>query len=180
MRVFQASIEQMLWPERRPKDPIFASESGPGVGVIDRTTADSTIWMPSGYVPDPLRSLIGLGERLFPFFVRNGSIEIGPIPQGTPVSLLANVDLLALDDPPEEREAHLKKLGDLARTLNKALKRGENPFANPEILNEMLSLSKCPDFVVNKGHYFGTSFLTEEPGLGDADKRAVIALLKTF
>jgi hypothetical protein len=44
----------------------------------------------------------------------------------------------------------------------------------------MLSLSKCPDFVVNKGHYFGTSFLAEEPGLSDADKRALIALLKTF
>jgi len=180
MRVFQASIEQMLWPERRPKDPIFANESGPGVGIIDRTTVDSTIWMPSGYVPDPLRNLVGLGERLFPFFVKNGSVEIGPIPQGTPVSLLASVDLLDLDDPPDEREAHLKKLGDLVGTIQKTLKRGENPFANPEILNEMLSLSKCPDFVVNKGHYFGTSFLAEEPGLSDADKRALIALLKTF
>src|SRR5262249_15005159 len=27
MRVFQASIEQMLWPERRPKDSIFANDT---------------------------------------------------------------------------------------------------------------------------------------------------------
>jgi hypothetical protein len=34
--------------------------------------------------------------------------------------------------------------------------------------------------VVNKGHYFGTSFLTEEPALSDADKRALIGFLKTM
>ena len=100
MRVFQASIEQMLWPERRPKDPIFANETGPGVGVIDRTTADSTIWLPSGYLPDALHGLAGLGERLFPMLVRNGSVEIGPIPKGTPVGVIANLDVLALDPLP--------------------------------------------------------------------------------
>ena len=41
-------------------------------------------------------------------------------------------------------------------------------------------MSKCPDFVVNKGHYFGTSLQAEEPGLSDGDKRALIAFLKTF
>ena len=44
----------------------------------------------------------------------------------------------------------------------------------------MLGVSKCKDFVVNKGHYFGTSYFAEEPGLSDADKRALIAYLKTF
>jgi hypothetical protein len=44
----------------------------------------------------------------------------------------------------------------------------------------MLALSKCKDFVVNRGHYFGTDYLKEEPGLGDADKRALIEFLKTF
>ena len=57
----------------------------------------------------------------------------------------------------------------------------------------MLALSKCPDFVVNRGHYFGTaqfnrqqalsaderSFGTE-PELSDDDKRALIAFVKTF
>jgi len=34
--------------------------------------------------------------------------------------------------------------------------------------------------VVNRGHYFGTSQLQEEPGLSDDDKRALIEFLKTF
>ena len=53
---------------------------------------------------------------------------------------------------------------------------------------DLLKLSKCPDYVVNKGHYFGTEYLNRdpyppnvrEPGLSDADKRALIELLKTF
>ena len=31
----------------------------------------------------------------------------------------------------------------------------------------MLDVSKCKDFVVNKGHYFGTEYFAEEPGLSD-------------
>ena len=50
-------------------------------------------------------------------------------------------------------------------------------FAN--LAQPLLALNKCPDFVVNRGHYFGTS-LGEEPGLSDADKRALIEFLKTF
>jgi hypothetical protein len=46
----------------------------------------------------------------------------------------------------------------------------------------LLELSKCPDYVVNRGHYFGTSYLKDkdEPGLSDDDKRALIEFLKTF
>src|SRR5258705_677910 len=180
MRVFEASIEQMLWPEKRPKDPIFANDSGPGVGIIDRTTADSSIWVPSGYVPDALRGLVGIGERLFPFLVRNGSVELGPIPKGTPVGGIPNLDVLNLADPPELRRVHLKKVADLLILAKKELKQGHNIYANQEVLGRMLELSKCPDYVVNKGHYFGTSLQTEEAPLSDADKRALVALIKTF
>jgi hypothetical protein len=34
-------------------------------------------------------------------------------------------------------------------------------------------VSKCPDFIVNRGHLFGTT-------LPDDDKRALIEFLKTF
>ena len=53
----------------------------------------------------------------------------------------------------------------------------------------MMELSKCPDFVVNRGHYFGTAEFNQqdglsadekafgtEPELSDEDKRALIAL----
>ena len=49
-----------------------------------------------------------------------------------------------------------------------------NNFVDP-----LLELSDCPDLIVNRGHYFGTSqFASGEPGLSDADKRALIAFLK--
>ena len=57
----------------------------------------------------------------------------------------------------------------------------------------LLQLLKCPDFVVNRGHYFGTDAFNDtdglsddekafgtEPALSDDDKRALIAFLKTF
>ena len=44
----------------------------------------------------------------------------------------------------------------------------------------LLALSKCPDYIVNRGHYFGTSYFPEEPALSDDDKYALIEYLKTF
>jgi hypothetical protein len=47
----------------------------------------------------------------------------------------------------------------------------------------LLDLSKCPDLIVNRGHYFGTDMLDPkegEPGLSDQDKRSLITFLKTF
>jgi hypothetical protein len=181
MRVFQDSIDQLLWPERRRKDRIFANDSGPGVGVIDRTTAESAIWVPEGYVPENLRGLLGIGQRLFPFLFREGTLEIGPITEGVPVNLLANIDILGEDArTPQERVEHNKALLTLLRLAKRDLKQGKDAFANPEIVESLLKLSKCRDFVVNKGHYFGTNLLPEEPGLSDADKNALIAFLKTF
>ena len=51
-------------------------------------------------------------------------------------------------------------------------------FAN--LVKPMLELSTCPDFVVNRGHYFGTGYMKDEAGLSDSDKYALIAFLKTF
>jgi hypothetical protein len=181
MRVFQDSIEQMLWPEKREKDKIFGSETGPGVGKIDRTTAPSFIWVPSGYVPDGYRKLVPLGQRAFPGLFSNGEVTIGPIPEGTPVSLLANSDLMGADLPGgTTRTEHVKQLADLLVRAKNDLKDGKNLFENKEVMDSMLKLSKCPDFVINKGHYFGTNLLGDEPGLSDADKRALIAFVKTF
>ena len=44
----------------------------------------------------------------------------------------------------------------------------------------LLALNKCPDFEVNRGHYFGTGLIAGEPALSDDDKRALIEFLKTF
>ena len=44
----------------------------------------------------------------------------------------------------------------------------------------LLALNKCPDFEVNRGHYFGTGLIAGEPALSDDDKMALIEFLKTF
>jgi hypothetical protein len=64
-------------------------------------------------------------------------------------------------------------------------------FSN--LAGPLLRLSECPDLLVNRGHYFGTAQFNDqeglskdeqsfgqEPELSDADKRALIAFLKTF
>jgi hypothetical protein len=53
--------------------------------------------------------------------------------------------------------------------------------AGPEhapVGDSLLELSKCPDLIVNRGHYFGTSSFQEEPGLSDDNKRALIEYLE--
>ena len=91
MKVFQASIEQMLWPERRAKDPVFGDKIP---GVIDRTTARSWLRIPAGYLPDFIREHLGELTRVAPNVFHEDGVEIGPIPAGTPVDLIANLMLL--------------------------------------------------------------------------------------
>jgi hypothetical protein len=182
MKVFQASIEEMLWPERRRTDDLFTKLgiSGPGVGWIQRTTTESYLRVPEGYIPDNLRGLLGVGQRLFPLLFRDGRIEIGPFPQGTPVSLVTNMDVSGAELPPEQQRAHRERLLALLKTMKRELQRKNDIFASQQVMRDMLAVSKCPDFVINKGHYFGTNLFTEETGLSDAEKRDLIGFLKTL
>jgi hypothetical protein len=86
----------------------------------------------------------------------------------------------------------LKLKVDLATApANASDKELRERFAN--LRQPMLALSKCPDFVVNRGHYFGTRDFNRqeglsadeqafgrEPELSDDDKRALVEFLKTF
>src|SRR4029078_12199556 len=98
---------------------------------------------------------------------RNGDLTIGPIPQGFPISLLANAGLLGADLPTAgERSDRRKQLIALLRELKADLKSGKDIFANPKLIDGLVDMSKCPDFVVNKGHYFGTNLQPGETPLG--------------
>ena len=180
MQVFTRSIEQMLWPERREADVLFTrlNITGPGVGIIQRTSEDSYINVPRGFVPDGLSPLLGIGARLFPMFFRDGEVMIGPIPKGTPVSLFTSIDFTGADLPDAQRREQRKRLLALLQQIKRELKRGNDIFADRNIMESMLQMSKCPDLVINKGHYFGTSYFPEEPGLSDAQKNDLIAFLK--
>ena len=98
-----------------------------------------------------------------------------------PIGLITNIDLLGSEMPPAEREAHKKRILALLKHTKDELKASKDlPTVLGKLVDDMLAVSKCKDFVVNKGHYFGTDYFREEPGLGDNDKRALIAFLKTL
>lgn len=191
MRSFHASIEQMLWPERRQKD----SKLGAKVpGMMDRTTATTFLRVSSGYLPDALQTILPITQRLAPWAFGDGGIELGPIPAGTPVGLLASLNPLSEDPDPVKKAEHAAQLLKLVATLNSDLQKlGKNAsdeqaaqaFGNS--VDQLLGLSKCPDLIVNRGHYFGTDFrepgepaAARPPGVNDADKRALIEFLKTL
>lgn len=186
LRSFEDSIHQMLWPESRDKDELLGDKIP---GKIDRTTKTSYLKISYGYLPDALQQLRGIA-RFFPWLIddRDKIIRIGPIPKGTPVGLLANINPLPESNDPDQRLQHDKKLLDLVLKISGDLQKlppnatdqdAEKVFAN--VVDQMLELSKCPDLIVNRGHYFGTDkFAGSEPGLSDEDKRALIAFLKRF
>jgi hypothetical protein len=189
MASFQDAITKMLWPERRDQDPVIGSAVGSQVAgsLIDRTTTRSYIRVAAGYVPDNLKGLVDVGQHLLPDVIQSRGIQIGPIPPGTPVDLIANLDLLDDDADLAGRLDHDKKLLNILLRLKHDLEAlGPNPsdddarrvFAN--LVEPLMQVSKCPDFIVNRGHYFGTSYAHDEPPLGDKEKLALIEFLKTF
>jgi len=88
-----------------------------------------------------------------------------------------------LEDKAEHTRKLLRLLIKLKRDLKSLPKGASDEEARKVFRNavpNLLELNKCPDFIINKGHYFGTSYFPEEPGLGDDDKRALVAFLKTM
>ncbi|QXQ08014.1 hypothetical protein KX816_08520 [Sphingosinicellaceae bacterium] len=195
MAMFDAGIRQMLWPETRQMDSVLGNKVD---GTIDRTSERSWIFIPRGYVPPFLRRLDGPGHRVVPQLVdASGNISLGPIPAGVPVNLLSNIQPLA------EGASLTRHYGEVAGLLLKlkldllSVPKGADDAALrkhfADLAAPMLALSKCPDMVVNRGHYFGTAKFNEqdgltpdekrwgkEPVLADADKRALVEYLKTL
>jgi hypothetical protein len=190
MRAFDDAIEQLLWPEKRRHETVNGHVLP---GYIDRTSETSWLRVPAGYIPDSLRPLIGPLEHSKPWLVRAGGIQIGPIPAGTPVNLLANLNLRPDDLSFAQRLTYDGKVLDLLVKAKKDLgSLPENPGdadakkAFDNLVEPLLELNKCRDFIVNRGHYFGTGYVEPgdtrpaEPGLSDGDKRALIEFVKTF
>lgn len=201
MRSFNDSIHQMLWPETRAKDGDWSKSvpagtyllSGPGPSLIDRTTERSYLRVPTGYLPGLLSRIPKTEQRLLPWLFDGSGVRFGPFPAGTPVDLLANIDLLG-DSKSEgdrlKRDAtvvdllvkYQREIGNLPQSPTD--EQLQQAFAKIE--PRLMDFSKCSDFVVNKGHYFGTSvnfgsdMFPGEPGLSDPDKYALIEFLKTF
>ena len=197
MGSYRASIEQMLWPERRQMDSELGARAG---GLIDRTTQRTYLFVPRSFLNGFRDKLTDEDRGLLRELVdAQGNIRIGPIPQGMPINLIASLQPLAESNDPRVIAGHyrqvLKALVELKRALIRVKGR---TMTDPELRqafaplrSPLMALNKCPDFVVNRGHYFGTAQFNQgrtpderawgtEAPLSDADKRALIAYLTTF
>lgn len=153
MKAFNDAMEKLLWPEKRQ-----------GAASIARTTAESFIEIPAPYLPRELQSL-----------TQDGYLRIGPIPAGTPIDLLANADLdLSDENQAVERVKVIAKVqSDLIKIRLQKLDADASRQLLIGLVPDLLKLSKCPDFVQDRGHEFGAR-------LPDEDKRALIEFVKTF
>ncbi|MHA3771707.1 hypothetical protein ACXR0O_09245 [Verrucomicrobiota bacterium sgz303538] len=105
---------------------------------------------------------------------RLGDLKIGPIPKGTPVNLLANINPDA--DPAELQHAFKVTLNTLAEIESKRLSEAEaQNLMRERVAPVLMKVSRCPDFVMDKGHYYEWF-----NAMSDADKEALIELIKTF
>ncbi|MCF8476224.1 MAG: hypothetical protein K9G60_04290 [Pseudolabrys sp.] len=184
LAAFDDGIEKMLWPEKRDTDPVLGKQI-PGPSKILRTTARSYLKVPAGYLPGDLSNIAGFWgswlHYLAPWlFTDLGDVQIGPIPKGTPVNLLANLNPLSESTSLKDRAAHTKQLVELVFKLKNDLKSLPPDATDAQAAEvfkqrepELLALNKCPDFIVNKGHYFGSN-------LADEQKHALIEFLKTM
>jgi hypothetical protein len=115
------------------------------------------------------------GFTLGQFLLGRGTdVKFGPIPQGVPVNVLANMDPNA---PAEQRSAALGALAEFILEYHRAeegKKPGREEF-EARVAPALMAVSQCPDFVMDRGHDY--EFLRR---LGDEEKAALIKLLKTF
>jgi hypothetical protein len=148
MEAFNDAVEKLLWPEKRQ-----------GPSSIWRTRERCWLHIRKEYVPWALRFRCD----------NDGYLNVGPIPAGTPINLIANLEpgfwdglTLVPRIKADLYKIHDRKLDDEA---------AKKVFAN--LVPDLIKANKCPDFIEDKGHYFGTD-------LADNDKRALIEYLKTF
>ena len=148
LRAFNDAAEKLLWPEKRL-----------GKASIWRTENECSLHLRKEFVPKPFQR----------FADNEGYLKVGPIPKNTPINLIANlkpdlVQMAALQSKlaPALIKIHSNNLEGEAATVE--LRRA---------IPELLAANKCPDFIEDKGHYFGTN-------LTDGDKHALIEYLKTF
>jgi hypothetical protein len=178
MGAFDNAITQLLWPEKRKGDFSVVTRSGrKHPGIIDRTEVKSYLRAPTGFLPYVVQNLDPWPKVMLPWLFDDKGLRIGPIPADVPINLLSNINL--------DHDNVLARL-DLLNVLWQVKKDVQALPDNPSgdqlrvAFAPLIAESKCPDYVVNRGHYFGTDFTPHGDGLDDAQKLALIEFLKTL
>ena len=168
MEAFQDGVEKLLWPEKRHDTQCQTYWGLPWCPPIYKTTQVSYLKVNRAFLPEILQDkLLAKGEK---------ELRLGPIPKGTPINLLANINNELSFEP-----GRLIDLVDVVIKIKKTLIRIEKENLNEEqstallktLVPELLEVNKCPDFVIDRGHTYGSK-------LSDSDKEALIEFLKTL
>jgi hypothetical protein len=184
MRVFQASIEQMLWPrsasttgagDTDASDPIYDIDRTPSVATsrCRRLCADRCVRCQHD---EPVVA-VAVSARW--------RHHDRAVPKGLPVNLLANCTAVGgwIRSSVAPRGANAE-VADRPQALSRHGAGQRDRRADGERHREgwdrCAGAEQVPDFEVNRGHYFGTGMVGSEPALSDSDKRALIEFLKTF
>ena len=150
-------------------------------GVIDRTTDDElpAAW-PAATCRHFLRPLLGpLARAIFPWLFGEGGVADRPDPGGhagrtsSPTSSLVPDGANAAERAEARRGRSSSCCVEIKHDLQDAARRRpptrRREGSSRTLGTRLLELSKCPDFVVNRGHYFGTERL--QGGAGPERRR---------
>jgi hypothetical protein len=142
---FNDAVEKLLWPEKRLNK-----------ASIWRTQNECSLHLRKEFVPKLLQRFAG----------PDGYIRIGPIPKGTPLNLIAN-----LEPDFKNADLFLKVTEKLIKINAQHLSSDAAAEELRKLVPDLIAANQCPDFIEDKGHYFGTD-------LPDNDKRALVEYLK--
>ncbi len=146
---YSDAMTKMLWPEKRL-----------GVKSIKVTSEDTSL-------PDLFPAWRGkLESRL-----EGMKLKLLLLPKGTPVNLVMNLNPRYF---PKLIEAYIKGvLNGEPREKFKSFIDRRRSAGMKAMMDEMLKLNTCPDFIEDRGHTFGSD-------LSDEDKKALIEYVKYF
>ncbi len=155
IEAFTDAITKLLWPEKRL-----------GKNSVWRTSRECHLQLQLAVIPEPLRTL------LKPHADADGYFRVGPIPNGTPINLIANIG------PEMEPKEFVKLCLKIKKALLEIKVKNLDATAAKELLKKevapaLFKASNCPDLIEDRGHYFGAN-------LPEADKLALIEYLKTL
>jgi hypothetical protein len=177
MEAFNDAITKLLWPERRSGIKGNTDGADGQSTSLWLTTEESWIYVPESYLHSRVLKRLLKDHIIVHPVTKERSLAVGPIPKGTPVNLLANTNL-ELSGLGKDRE-----LASLLIESIKVMKGIKNDgltgdaatqrWLDSDVVRKLYHLNSCPDFVMDRGHLFGTD-------LPDADKRALIEFVKTF
>jgi RoxA-like, cytochrome c-like len=143
-------------------------------GLIWRTTQETSIQIPASQLGGLADGLTGLHLPFFEPSILRGDLKIASIPAGTPVDLISNLD-------PDKPDKTLKALALAIWTTKELKKLDPNNNDDQKKADELrdnlgeafLEASKCPDLVMDRGHYTAAALTPKE-------QQNLIDLIKTF